>query len=116
MAPLRYAAKFDPFLSLDCARVEGGVKIYHLATLQNKANPQSMVTLSTFAIWKFIEFAVAALCSAWSISMSIRENVLGSENTAGGKFKLDPESRVTFGGQILLGHSEFLKFPRLSSS
>ena len=23
MAPLRYAAKFDPFLSLDCARVEG---------------------------------------------------------------------------------------------
>ena len=22
MAPLRYAAKFDPFLSLDCARVE----------------------------------------------------------------------------------------------
>ena len=24
MAPLRYAAKFDPFLSLDCARVEGG--------------------------------------------------------------------------------------------
>ena len=23
MAPLRYAAKFDPFLSLDCARLEG---------------------------------------------------------------------------------------------
>ena len=23
MAPLRYAAKFDPFLSLDCAGVEG---------------------------------------------------------------------------------------------
>ena len=23
MAPLRYNAKFDPFLSLDCARVEG---------------------------------------------------------------------------------------------
>ena len=23
MAPLRYASKFDPFLSLDCARVEG---------------------------------------------------------------------------------------------
>ena len=23
MAPLRYAAKFDPFPSLDCARVEG---------------------------------------------------------------------------------------------
>ena len=23
MAPLLYAAKFDPFLSLDCARVEG---------------------------------------------------------------------------------------------
>ena len=22
MAPLRYAAKYDPFLSLDCARVE----------------------------------------------------------------------------------------------
>ena len=29
MAPLCYAAKFDPFLSLDCARVEGvGAKIY----------------------------------------------------------------------------------------
>ena len=27
MAPLRYAAKFDPFLSLDCARVEGGDQI-----------------------------------------------------------------------------------------
>ena len=25
MAPVRCAAKFDPFLSLDCARVEGGV-------------------------------------------------------------------------------------------
>ena len=24
MAPLCYTAKFDPFLSLDCARVEGG--------------------------------------------------------------------------------------------
>ena len=24
MAPLRCAATFDPFLSLDCARVEGG--------------------------------------------------------------------------------------------
>ena len=23
MAPLLYAAKFDPFLSLDCARVDG---------------------------------------------------------------------------------------------
>ena len=23
MTPLRYAAKFDPFLSLDCAKVEG---------------------------------------------------------------------------------------------
>ena len=25
MAPLRYAAKFDPFLSLDCARVDGAI-------------------------------------------------------------------------------------------
>ena len=42
MAPLRYAAKFDPFLSWDCARVEGvwgrnpgkeGIKFCHLATL-----------------------------------------------------------------------------------
>ena len=37
MAPLRYAAKFDPFLSLDCARVEGvgveGITFCHLATL-----------------------------------------------------------------------------------
>ena len=41
MAPLRYAAKFDPVLSLDCARVEGvgaqsnfqGIKFCHLATL-----------------------------------------------------------------------------------
>ena len=30
MAPLRYAAKFDPFLFLDCARVEGGIKFCHL--------------------------------------------------------------------------------------
>ena len=37
MAPLRYAAKFDPFLSLDCARVEGvgaQSKFCHLATLE----------------------------------------------------------------------------------
>ena len=44
MAPLRYTAKFDPFLSLDCARVQGGgtggaiqgeegIKFCHLATL-----------------------------------------------------------------------------------
>ena len=36
-APLRYAEKFDRFLSLDCARVEGvgvqGIKFCHLATL-----------------------------------------------------------------------------------
>ena len=25
MSPLCYAAKFDPFLSLDCARVEGAI-------------------------------------------------------------------------------------------
>ena len=41
MAPLRYAAKFDPFLYLDCGRVEGvgtqgkeGNKFCHLATLR----------------------------------------------------------------------------------
>ena len=38
MAPLHYAAKFDPFLSLDCARMEGagkeGIKFCHLATLE----------------------------------------------------------------------------------
>ena len=35
LAPLRYATKFDPFLSLDCARVEGeGIKFCHLATLR----------------------------------------------------------------------------------
>ena len=39
MAPLRYAAKFDPFLSLDCALHPGaiqgkeGIKFCHLATL-----------------------------------------------------------------------------------
>ena len=34
MAPLRCAAKCDPFLSLDCAGVEGGgIKFRHLATL-----------------------------------------------------------------------------------
>ena len=37
MAPLRYAANFDPFLSLDSARVEGGIKFCHLATM-----PQGM--------------------------------------------------------------------------
>ena len=36
MAPLRYTAKFDPFLSLCCARVEagGGIRFCHLATLK----------------------------------------------------------------------------------
>ena len=42
MAPLRWAAKFDPFLSFNCARVEGvgpqskerkGSNFCHLATL-----------------------------------------------------------------------------------
>ena len=36
MALLHYAAEFDPFLFLDCARVEGvgeGIKFCHLATL-----------------------------------------------------------------------------------
>ena len=39
MGPLRYAAKFDPFLSLDCALHPGaiqgkeGIKFCHLATL-----------------------------------------------------------------------------------
>ena len=35
MAPLRYVAKFDPFLSLDCAGVEGMAarKFCHLETL-----------------------------------------------------------------------------------
>ena len=41
MAPLRYAAKFDPFLSLDCAptpstlaQSKEGIKFWHLATLK----------------------------------------------------------------------------------
>ena len=38
MDPLRYAAKFDPFLSLDCARVEGAI---HLATLREDSWPAS---------------------------------------------------------------------------
>ena len=33
MAPQRYVAKFDPFLSLDWAIVEEGIKFCHLATL-----------------------------------------------------------------------------------
>ena len=38
MAPLRYAANFDPFLSLDCARVEGvGAQSGNLG--QGHANP-----------------------------------------------------------------------------
>ena len=45
MAPLRYAAKFDPFLSLDCAShalhpgaIQGkeGMKFSHLATLHKR--------------------------------------------------------------------------------
>ena len=40
MAPLRYAAKYDPFRSLDCARVEG-------------VGAQSKETKgSNFAIWQ----------------------------------------------------------------
>ena len=39
MAPLRCAAKFDPLLSLDCARVEGvGAEFCHLATLTRETN------------------------------------------------------------------------------
>ena len=35
-------AKFDPFLVLDCARVEGGdaVKFFHLATLPSEVTPR----------------------------------------------------------------------------
>ena len=42
MAPLCYAAKFDPFLSLDCARLEGeeGIKFRRLATLQGQGRWQ----------------------------------------------------------------------------
>ena len=42
-------AKFDPFLSLDCARVEGvghrkgSIKCCHLATLEAEAEEQSQV-------------------------------------------------------------------------
>ena len=49
MASLRYTAKFDPFLSLDCARVEGvgrrkgSIKFCHLATLEAEAEEQSQV-------------------------------------------------------------------------
>ena len=32
MAPLRYAAKLDPFLSLDCARVD--IPVFHLPPKQ----------------------------------------------------------------------------------
>ena len=42
MAPLRYAAKFDPFLSLDCARVEG-------VGAQSKGKERKG---SNFAIWQ----------------------------------------------------------------
>ena len=47
MAPLRYAAKFDPFLSLDCTphtlhpgAIQGkeGIKFCHLATLSSHAS------------------------------------------------------------------------------
>ena len=41
MALLHYTAKFDPFLSLDCARVEGGAKdqILPYGNLASKDNP-----------------------------------------------------------------------------
>ena len=48
MAPLRYAAKFDPFLSLDCALHPGtiqgkeGIKFCHLATLAAAAHPRPL--------------------------------------------------------------------------
>ena len=35
MAPLRYTAKFDPFLSLDCTRVEGKGALSNLAIWQH---------------------------------------------------------------------------------
>ena len=34
MAPLRYAAKFDPFLSLDCAGLEGvATRVYEMTEI-----------------------------------------------------------------------------------
>lgn len=51
MAPLCYAAKFDPLVSLDCARVEGmGIKFCHLATLGSQGSllarrPKDIVVL-----------------------------------------------------------------------
>ena len=48
-ATLRYAAKFDPFLSLDCARVEGvGVKFCHLATLHTRVQERDRRLIRPF--------------------------------------------------------------------
>ena len=49
MAPLSYAAKFDLFLSLDCARVEGVVKFCHLATM-TKSSLSFPLSVFPFAI------------------------------------------------------------------
>ena len=56
MAPLRYAAKFDPFLSLDCARVEGvgaQSKFCHLATLMQGANIPAIHSAQTSICCRF---------------------------------------------------------------
>ena len=57
MAPLCYAAKFDPFLSLDCARVDSvgaqgkeGIKFCYLATLEEEEEEEEEESFSP-SIW-----------------------------------------------------------------
>ena len=90
MAPLRYAAKFDPFLSLDCAGVEGGgrnpikSKFCHLATLY-LATMNTSIILCLAAALSLSSIAVAILpngeCTADNQSCELESNnVIGIIN------------------------------------
>ena len=88
MAPLRCAAKFDPFLSLDCARVEG---VGHLATLQ------SVGFLSD--IPHFREIFLAAFFSCAEESYGRREGgnletYVGSFSIPGGQRYVVPDPNI----------------------
>ena len=76
MAPLRYAAKFDPFLSLDCARVEGVGAQYkerkgsgNLVLVDNK--PKIIVRYTTL-VWMIFwpPAAAAATIMGFDVTMA----------------------------------------------
>ena len=63
MAPLCYTAKLDPFLSTDCAGVEGGgIKFCYLATLHADSQTARQNTLLVRSIVRSLDTAGLAMC------------------------------------------------------